>query len=355
MFMNAYLARVLGGVLITGGLFVALAGCNGTSSSTVPNNNGGGGSPPPRNSRVYVTDASGGVSSNPNSPDRIDVFTIASLISGTGTGVTPIQEIMSGSFASAYGIAVDSSANVYVTDQGTSSILEFHNNASGTSVAPFRTITSSAMVNPVGIALDAQNNVYVTVPNGGTGSGGGSILEFSSTQSGNVAPIRQISGNATGLNKPYGIALHDGTIYVANNAGNTVEVFAAAAKNNVRPARVIGGAPSGLNLPFGVAVDTGENIYAANFGADTITVYPRGKGSTPIRTITPSTSSGLIQPAGVALDANNNLYVALGGPPGTTSNPTGELVVYPPGANGPANPLTTLAGVGFAAWGVAVF
>ncbi|MBV9102144.1 MAG: NHL repeat-containing protein [Candidatus Eremiobacteraeota bacterium] len=352
--MKGNLTRVLAIVATAAGAAI-LASCNGTSST--PNNNGGNVPPPSRNSRVYVTDASGNLASNPNSPDRIDVFTISSLFGG-GSGVAPVQEIMSGSFSSAVGVAVDSSANIYIVDNSTASIQVFHNNASGTAVSPYRTITSTAMGKPAGIALDSANNIYVTVPSGGSGSG--AIVEFSASQSGSVTPIKEITGASTGLNQPFGITVHNnGNIFVTNNASNTVEVFLSGANGNSTPARVISGTASGLNSPWGIVVDPSGNIYVANFGSlsspgTTITVYGPGASPTPIRTITGS-NAGIIGPVGLALDASQNLYVAMVGPPGSTSQATGEIAIFPPNANGNVAPLASVGNVGFAAWGMAVY
>jgi len=59
---------------------------------------------------------------------------------------------------------------------------------------------------------------------------------FAANASGNAAPLRTISGSATGLNVPSGIALDvSGNMYVANANGNSVTEYAAAAAGNVAP------------------------------------------------------------------------------------------------------------------------
>ena len=347
--MNAILTRVTAGAFLAGGLLVVLAGCNGSSST--PSTNGGNGTPPPRNSRVYVTNASGNVASSAN-PDTVDVFLISNVLGGTGSSISPVQQIMSGSFSAAFGVAVDASANVYVTDAGSSTVQVFHFNANGSAVAPFRTISSAAMKNPYGVAVDGSGNVFVTAQ--GSSSAGGSVLEFSPTQSGPVTPIRTITGAATRLAQPSGIAVKNGVVYVANAGSNTVLTFAAAANGNAAPSRVIGGSASLLNSPLGVAVGPSGAIYVANTGANTITVYGSA-GTTPVRTITSTSSAPLLGPAGVALDGNGNLYVSENGTASTSNSPGGILAVYASNANGAAAPLVQVTNVGVAAWGVAVF
>jgi hypothetical protein len=353
--MNASLGRAASGVLLFAGCLMVFAGCNNGSSSSSPSPNptASGCGTLTKNSRVYITNASGAVSSNPNSPDTVDVFLISSLVSGTSSNVTPCQQFNSATFSSAYGIAVDSSANIWMTDTNSSTVLEFSPGANGSPSAT-RTIASSAMVHPYGLALDGAGNIYVTSQGGGTSSlGSGAILEFAASASGNVNPTRQIMGSNTGLSLPAGIAVHNGQIVVANNFGNTVEIFGSSANGNATPLRVITGASSGLNAPLGVSVGPGGGIYVANNSGNSITIYGLA-GSAPVRTIV-GNATGLALPSGLALDGSSKIYVAQNGPPATSSNPTGGLEIFAPSATGNANPLVNVSGVGFSASAVAIY
>src|SRR3990172_1263225 len=68
-------------------------------------------------------------------------------------------------------------------------------------------------------------------------------------------------------------------IFVANRDANSVTVYARTANGNVAPMRTLSGAATGLNQPLGLVVDTvnGE-LLVANFGGKSITVYTRGAG-----------------------------------------------------------------------------
>jgi len=351
--MGMSLGAVLRGTLVSATLgVVMLAGCNNGNSSTP----GGGGAtptptPPATNSQIYVTEASGAVSSSLNSPDTILVFTIGSLLNPSGTSLSPIQAITSSSFSSAYGVAVDSLANIYITNLGPPpSIQEFSSNANGTST-PIRTITSSALSAPTGVALDSVGNIYVADPTGGP-LANGQIEVFAAGASGASTPTRTISGSNTGLNTPSGITVsNNGAIYVTNDGTtSTVEVFSAGANGNVGPTRTISGAGSGLNGPLGVAIGPSGAVYVSNSNGASITVYGTS-GSVPVRTIA-GTSTNLFVPNGLALDVAGNLYEADGGPP-SSSQPTGELLVFPPNATGNVTPTLTASGVGESAWGIA--
>ena len=117
---------------------------------------------------------------------------------------------------------------------------------------------ATGLTDPVGLALDTVNN-EVMVANRDTGS----VTVHSRTASGNVAPLRTISGTATGLVRPLGLTVDtiSNEVVVANlgdlfNAGDdTVTVYSRTANGNVGPLRTLSAA-TGLRTPTSVAVAT---------------------------------------------------------------------------------------------------
>ncbi|HET6947958.1 MAG TPA: hypothetical protein VFJ45_09125, partial [bacterium] len=82
---------------------------------------------------------------------------------------------------------------------------------------------------------------------------GQSVTVYEPSATGDVAPIRTISGTSTGLNVPYGVALDAaGILYVSNGASNSITVYAPGATGDVAPIRTISGANTGLNGPRGM-------------------------------------------------------------------------------------------------------
>lgn len=195
---------------------------------------------------------------------------------GSGGNVKPSRTIsgLSTGLDDPNGIAVDTDNDIYVVN-GNGSITVYAAGVQG-NVAPIRTIAgsntglsgpSSYGIYPQGIAVDANDAVYTTVTCGGStcpdarpnhvgeilasGSNGnippievGEILTFAPDSDGNVAPIRKVYGDKTGLGPfghialdaraniyfAYGVPSDDGTC-----AAISIVAFAAGANGNVAP------------------------------------------------------------------------------------------------------------------------
>jgi secreted PhoX family phosphatase len=113
--------------------------------------------------------------------------------------------------------------------------------------------------NPSSIAVDSSNNIYVT-NDGSTSDGADSVTIYAASSNGNVAPTTTISGSNTELNLPNGIVIDsNGLIYVANdgsvNGGiDTITVYSPGSSGNVAPITTISGTLTWLGQPSGLAV-----------------------------------------------------------------------------------------------------
>ncbi|OFV84578.1 MAG: hypothetical protein A2W26_10580 [Acidobacteria bacterium RBG_16_64_8] len=168
----------------------------------------------------------------------------------------------------------------------------------------------------------------------------GSITVYAASATGNIAPVRRISGAATLLDAPMYLALDGaGNLHVANVGVNTVSVYAAASNGDVPPMRVIHGvAPGGLG---DLVVDGAGNMYVSDTENDTIRVYsPGATGNVPPSRTISGADTGLSRPVGLALDGVGTLYVLNRGFMALPS-----LRAYAPGANGNAAPIQTIAGI----------
>jgi sugar lactone lactonase YvrE len=293
---------------------------------------------------IYVTD-DGGIYGH-GRRDKITVYS-----PGSNGNVQPSNLLFSKSLKSPLGIAVDSSGNLYVsndgsTEGGVDTITVYPPNNMSASA----TIGSDTELNKAsGITVDSGGNIYVT-NQGSTVGGSDSVKIYPPGSYANVAPNATIAGSNTGLMLPFGIATNSsGSFFVANSAGGpdgmgSVTVYPTRSKGNVAPSATIAGNSSsdntGFNMPTGIVLDSSGNLYVANVsgGPDnvgSITIYAKGSNGnvTPKATISDSPSCApcddtlLASPYGVALDSAGNIYVANseGGPDGM-----GSVNVYPP-------------------------
>jgi sugar lactone lactonase YvrE len=334
-----------------------------------------------------------------------DIVTI--FAAGSNGNVSPTATITGPATGLNYptAITLDSSGNIYVANAGTqnggANTVTVYPAGSNGNVAPSATISGSntGLLVPWGIALDSSKNIYVANDGSSVGQSD-SVTVYPAGSNGNVTPSATISGTNTGLDSPGGIAVDSsGNIYVTNDGDLTsnpdnVTVFSPGSNGNVSPSYTLAGL--GMGYPFGIAVDAHQNIYVANDNSnlesvDDITVYPPDNpipseiiglnpaldapagitigssgnvyvtnqgslsgsidsvnvyaassyGNLPPTTVIAGSNTGLAQPSAVVLNPSGNIYVAnsSGGP-----DTLGSVTVYSAGASQNASPIATIAG-----------
>jgi hypothetical protein len=205
----------------------------------------------------------------------------------TANGNVAPRRMLGGFTTGAGAIALDA-VNGEIFVSASNRILVFPRTATG-SVPPLRSISGAAtgLVSPAGILVDpARNEVVVTNQNQFVNS----VTTFSRTASGNVAPLRTLSGAATGLNGPSGVALDPVTdqLLVANLTGGSVTAYARTASGNTAPLRTLAGVGTGLISPYGLAVDSiHHELFVSDLTTTSVGVFPReAAGNTaPLRTV----------------------------------------------------------------------
>ena len=210
---------------------------------------------------------------------------------------------------------------LYVTNVATDSITVYPAGANG-STNPIVTIEGEkpGLDGPTAIAFDSAGNIYIANA-GKSGGGHDSVTKYAAGSSGNVAPVAEITGDATKLSSPTGLTVDSsGNIYVANDGSvagvaDSITVYSPGSTGNAAPTKVISGSSTLLDRPGGVAVDSQGNIYATSFGAEgnssvSILVYAKDSAGN----VAPSESidgdcAVLSCPGAIALDAGANIYV----------------------------------------------
>ncbi len=201
-----------------------------------------------------------------------------------------------------------SGVNVFSSD-----VLLSYNNANTVSGSPTtnRIVTGGAttLSDPRGIAVDMpRNRMYVA------NHGNNSILVFDNarTASGGLAPGHVLSaGPLSGPTALFIDPVHD-RLYVANTGANSVLVFDNVSTLNgaVAPDRTVAGAATGLNAPAGIYVDATRNLlYVSNAGGNQILVF--SNAATVTGNMAPANSiGGLSSPGGIFADLMaDRLYV----------------------------------------------
>ena len=175
------------------------------------------------------------------------------------------------------GVAVDGTGNVYIADNGTSSVYK---------VTPggIQTTFTSGITGLDGITLDGAGNVY--------------LASTSSTTITKITPSGAQSTIGSGLSFPAGMAADGlGDIFIANvGANNIVEVTPSGTQTTLG---------TGLNTPAGVAVDAAGNVFVADTSNGRVIKIAPGGAQTEI------VGPPFDFPESIAVDAADNLYVAL--------------------------------------------
>ncbi len=184
---------------------------------------------------------------------------------------------------SPWGVAVDATGNVYISDTDNNAIKEW--TPTNDSVT---TLVSSGLAGPTGVAVDAGGNVYFT------DTGNNAIKEWTPTN-GNVTVL--VSSE---LLNPFGVAVDRvGNVYFADWGNNAVKEWAAS---DSKVSTII---LKGELAPFGVAVDVAGNVIFSALRY----IYewtPPGPGDSAVL-------DSSITGSEIAVDGSDNWYVAANG------------------------------------------
>ena len=314
----------------------------------------------------------------PTTPAKI------STVAGTGTGSFSGDNgaATSATLFHPAGVAVDQSGNLYIADSQNGAIRKVSNGTITTVAGVGGTnnyngdglATSHWLDLPYGVAVDSSGNLYIAdrdnflvreVTSGTlTTVAGNTGASYAGYYLGDNGPA-----TSAGLSDPQSVAVYSAgsLFYIAdtyNNAirkvsGGTITTVASqgpTAGNNAATAGYLGNngpaTSAELNTPFGVAVDSSGNFYIADslnnvvrkVSGGTITTVA-GPGPTSGNPATagysgdngPATSATLNHPDGVAVDSSGNIYIA----------DTGDNVIRKVSTNGI---ITTVAGNGTAGY-----
>src|SRR5712691_743124 len=206
----------------------------------------------------------------------------------------------------AWGLSISPERNeLAVSVESSRQIVIYRKGAEGHE-PPLRTIRGpkTRLGDPHGVFLDGKNNEIIVANHGNQGGrqpapgdaparqrgtrvsepqpivGGRfdepSITVYNADAKGDVAPIRTIQGDQTGLNWPMAIDVdrNRNEIAVANNGDSSIRIFRRTDTGDVAPIRIIKGPATKIAGPMGVAYDLKNNeVWVANYGDHTALVF----------------------------------------------------------------------------------
>jgi uncharacterized protein (TIGR03437 family) len=322
-----------------GGLISTFAGNGTVSPGGTPNAYGDGGAATDAQLHLpmgVAVDSSGKVYIADTSDNTIRIVTTDGLINRfAGDSFAGFfadgQAATTAEVHSPSDVAVDSSGNVYIADTGNARVRKVTTDGLINTIAGSNTIgssgdnaaaTSAALTAPMSIALDSSGNLYI-VDNGVSRvrkvDGKGNIT----TIAGNgTAGFAGDGGDPTkaALNFPSGIAVDgSGNLYVADLLNLRLRKIAGGnittvAGNGLLSYSGDGGpaAAAQLNGPQGLAVDKSGNVFIADTGNNAVRqVAKNGTITTFVGSGTAGSGGNqLAAPQGVAADATGNVYIA---------------------------------------------
>jgi DNA-binding beta-propeller fold protein YncE len=210
-----------------------------------------------------------------------------------------------GQFNDHWGIAVDSSGNVYVADSGNDRIQKF--TSTGTFITKWGSYgaDSGLFSSPRSVAVDSLGNVYVT------DSSNHRIQKFTST--GTFVTKWGFSGGGSGylqFKYPLGIAVDTlDNVYVADTSNHRIQKFSSNGAS-ITDWGSSGSGDGQFSYPGGVAVDSSGNVYVADTHNHRIQKF-NSNGTFLSKWGSEGSGDGQFRyPGGIAIDSSGNLYVA---------------------------------------------
>ena len=216
---------------------------------------------------------------------------------GGYTGVTPLA-VANGNFSNPAGLAVDGSGNVFVSDYGHGLVKEIVA-AGGYTAVNTLAIANGNFSHPRDVAVDGSGNVFVT------DAGHNVVKEI--VAAGGYTTVNTLAVANGNLNDPCGLAVDgSGNVFVADEGNNVVkEIVAAGGYTTVNTLAVANGH---FSSPCGAAVDGSGNVFVADYGNNAVKEILAAGGFTTANTLAVSTGA-FNNPESVAMDGSGNLFI----------------------------------------------
>jgi hypothetical protein len=194
-----------------------------------------------------------------------------------------------GGFSLPYGVAVDGAGNVLVADNGNNAVKKIPPGCTSSTCVS----TVAPVGDPAGLTVDGDGNIFVT------DAGDGIVIEI---------PQGCLASGCTitlggGWSNPTGVATDgNGNLFVADEGDAAVKELAITCLT----AGCVSVVGAGLSQPYSVAVDASGNIFVGDQGSAAVEKITSGCTSA---SCVSAVIGVFVHPFGVALDGSGNLFV----------------------------------------------
>ncbi len=224
----------------------------------------------------------------------------SSSLAGSGT-LTSSNAAVTASTGIFYGMAFDSNGNLWGTSTtGPSSskgveevAAPITDTSTGTMTVTETNGVGGTYYYPYGIAFDSSGNMWVI------DYSGDAVYEYASPYTG--APIFSIT---SGLNRPYDVTASGANIWVSNCGNSSISEYAGSSSNSSsNPNLPLLTISSGLSYPGKLAFDSSGNLYVPSYGSGQVLEF------TAPYTGTPTVLQTVVNAWEVGFDSSGNLWV----------------------------------------------
>ena len=267
------------------------------------------------------------------------------ITSSSSPSAAVVISANAGSLDAPVGLVFDGSGNLWVNNSDGSSLVEYLSSQLGSSgsLVPHVSLTPTVYGSPVDLAFDNSGNLWTPLaPFFGTSQ----VVELSAGQlgsSGNPAPPVVLSAaNPAPINEPYALALDSaGDLWVANYDDGNLAMYTPsqlAAGGTPSPTLAIGG----FFGPTGLAFDKAGDLWVADDDLGTLSELTPAQLATsgsPTPAVVLNTSSTVSGPEELAFDRAGDLWVT------NSNNPHSSVAEFTPAqlaANGSPAPAVTI-------------
>ncbi|WP_158821663.1 PKD domain-containing protein [Granulicella sp. S156] len=223
-------------------------------------------------------------------------------LNSSGQPLTGANGITVGGIDYPVAVATDTNGNVWIADNDHSHVTLL--NSAGTAISPSTGFGVGYVSLPLSIAVDANHNAWV-----GNSGGSPTITRISSDGS-------QVVNLVCCDEEIVGIAIDQtNNLWTVNYDNNSISQI----KDISTTTPSIGGSfkgGGGLDFPSGIAVDGAGNVWVTNFhgASPSLTELAGSNAASPGTFLSPTTGFGsdasMQEPYGVAVDASGNLWVS---------------------------------------------